>query len=36
MAVTIEPLDQAVIRIRTSGSEVTSVRRVIMRTQSGG
>jgi cell wall-associated NlpC family hydrolase len=36
MAVAIEPLDQAVMRIRTSGSEVTSVRRVIMRTQSGG
>lgn len=36
MAVAIEPLDQAVTRIREAGSEVSSVRRVIMRTQSGG
>ena len=36
MAVAIEPLDQALARIRAAGSEVTSVRRVIMRTQSGG
>ena len=36
MAVAIEPLDQAMARIRAAGSEVTSVRRVIMRTQSGG
>jgi cell wall-associated NlpC family hydrolase len=35
MAVAIEPLDQAVARIKAAGSEVTSVRRV-MRTQSGG
>jgi cell wall-associated NlpC family hydrolase len=36
MAVAIEPLDQAVARIKAAGSEVTSVRRVMMRTQSGG
>ena len=36
MSVAIEPLEQAVTRIRDAGSEVTSVRRVIMRTQSGG
>jgi cell wall-associated NlpC family hydrolase len=36
MAVGIEQLDQAVVRIRAAGSEVSSVRRVIMRTQSGG
>jgi cell wall-associated NlpC family hydrolase len=34
MAVAIEPIEQAVARIRDAGSEVTSVRRV--RTQSGG
>lgn len=36
MSVAIEPLDQAIARIRESGSDVTSVRRVIIRTQSGG
>lgn len=36
MAVAIEPLDQAVARIGDAGSEVTSVRRVLVRTQSGG
>ncbi|WP_428528493.1 C40 family peptidase [Pseudorhodoplanes sp.] len=36
MAVAIEPLDQAIARIKAAGSEVTSVRRVIVRTQSGG
>lgn len=36
MSVAIEPLDQAVARIREAGSEVRSVRRVITRTQSGG
>lgn len=36
MSVAIEPLDQALVRIRDAGSEVTSIRRVIMRTQSGG
>lgn len=36
MSVAVEPLDQALARIRAAGSEVTSVRRVIMRTQSGG
>jgi cell wall-associated NlpC family hydrolase len=36
MSVAIEPLDQAVARIREAGSEVRSVRRVIMRMQSGG
>ena len=36
MAVTIEPLDQAVARIKASGSEVTTVRRVVRRVQSGG
>jgi cell wall-associated NlpC family hydrolase len=36
MAVAIEPIEEAVSRIRDAGSEVTSVRRVIMRTQSGG
>lgn len=36
MAVAIEPLDQAVARIKAAGSEVTAVRRVMMRTQSGG
>ena len=36
MAVAVEPLDQAVARIREAGSEVRSVRRVILRTQSGG
>jgi len=35
MAVAIEPLDQALARIKASGSEVRSVRRVIARTQSG-
>jgi cell wall-associated NlpC family hydrolase len=32
MAVAIEPLDQALARIKDAGSDVTSVRRVIMRT----
>jgi cell wall-associated NlpC family hydrolase len=36
MAVAVEPLDQALARIRDAGSEVRSVRRVILRTQSGG
>jgi cell wall-associated NlpC family hydrolase len=36
MAVAIEPLDQAVARIKEAGSEVSTVRRVIVRTQSGG
>jgi cell wall-associated NlpC family hydrolase len=36
MAVAVEPLDQALARIKAAGSEVTSVRRVILRTQSGG
>jgi cell wall-associated NlpC family hydrolase len=36
MAVAIEPLDQAIARIKEAGSEVRSVRRVIVRTQSGG
>jgi cell wall-associated NlpC family hydrolase len=36
MAVAIEPIDQALARIRDAGSEVTSVRRVMVRTQSGG
>jgi cell wall-associated NlpC family hydrolase len=36
MAVAIEPIDQAVARIKAAGSEVTSMRRVIVRTQSGG
>ncbi len=36
MSVAIEPLDQALARIKSAGSDVTSVRRVIMRTQSGG
>jgi cell wall-associated NlpC family hydrolase len=36
MAVAIEPIDQAVARIKEAGSEVTSMRRVIVRTQSGG
>jgi cell wall-associated NlpC family hydrolase len=36
MAVAIEPLDQAVARIKAAGLEVTSVRRVMVRTQSGG
>jgi len=36
MAVAIEPLDQAIARIRAAGSDVRSVRRVTVRTQSGG
>jgi cell wall-associated NlpC family hydrolase len=36
MAVAIEPIDQAVARIKETGSEVTSVRRVMVRTHSGG
>lgn len=36
MAVAVEPLDQAVARIKATGSDVSSVRRVIVRTQSGG
>jgi cell wall-associated NlpC family hydrolase len=36
MSVAVEPLDQALARIRAAGSEVTSVRRVIIRMQSGG
>ena len=36
MAVAIEPLDQAISRIRAAGSEVSSVRRVVRRVQSGG
>lgn len=36
MQVATEPLDRAVARIRAAGSEVTSVRRVMLRTQSGG
>lgn len=36
MAVAIEPLDQAVARIKAAGSDVRSVRRVMVRTQSGG
>jgi cell wall-associated NlpC family hydrolase len=36
MAVAIEPVDQAVARIKANGSEVTAVRRVMVRTQSGG
>ena len=36
MAVSIEPIDQAVARIKASGSEVSAVRRVFPRVQSGG
>ena len=36
MAVAIEPIDQAVARIKASGSEVSAVRRVFPRVQSGG
>jgi cell wall-associated NlpC family hydrolase len=36
MSVAIEPIDQAIARIRDAGSEVSSIRRVITRTQSGG
>jgi cell wall-associated NlpC family hydrolase len=36
MAVAIEPLDQAIARIKAAGSEVTSVRRVTIRAQAGG
>ena len=36
MAVAIEPIEQAIARIKEAGSEVSSVRRVLVRTQSGG
>jgi cell wall-associated NlpC family hydrolase len=36
MAVAIEPIDQAVARIKAAGAEVTSVRRVTVPTQPGG
>jgi hypothetical protein len=36
MAVAIEPIDQAIARIKTQGSEVSAVRRVFPRVQSGG
>jgi cell wall-associated NlpC family hydrolase len=36
MAVAIEPIDQAVARIKAAGAEITSVRRVTIPTQSGG
>ena len=36
MAVAIEPIDQAIARIKAAGSAVTAVRRVIPRVQSGG
>ncbi len=36
MAVAIEPIQDAIARIRASGSEVTSVRRVFPKVQSGG
>jgi cell wall-associated NlpC family hydrolase len=36
MAVAIEQIDQALARIKDAGSEVTAVRRVVVRTQSGG
>ncbi len=36
MAVAIEPIDQAIARIKETGSAVTAVRRVLYRVQSGG
>ena len=36
MAVAVEPIDQAIARIKTQGSEVSAVRRVFPRVQSGG
>jgi len=36
MAVAIEPIEQAIARIKASGSAVTAVRRVMTRMQSGG
>ncbi len=36
MAVAIEPIQDAVARIRAAGSEVSAVRRVFPKTQSGG
>lgn len=36
MAVAIEPIDQAIARIKAAGSAVTAVRRVLYRVQSGG
>lgn len=36
MAVAIEPIDQAIARIKAAGSSVSAVRRVMTRVQSGG
>jgi cell wall-associated NlpC family hydrolase len=36
MAVAIEPIDQAIARIRAAGNEVSAVRRVFPKIQSGG
>lgn len=36
MAVAIEPIDQAIARIKAAGSAVSAVRRVVPRVQSGG